>query len=158
MISLFRAVRNGEFHSGKAWYVGRMIGLSDSAVRKLARDQRESATGWRVVPVIETNKGSTMRRYIYGAENPCEDTAVGTAAELKDIIAKELDCTEGANRFLAQVRKYSDIRELDAEVIREFVDRIYVHEKKVVNGKKSQEIRILWNCIGEFTPPKAIGK
>ena len=70
---------------------------------------------------------------------------------------RELDCTEGANRFLAQVRKYSNIKELNAEVIREFVNRIYVHEKQVVDGKKSQEIRILWNCIGEFVPSKDSG-
>ena len=55
--------------------------------------------------------------------------------------ARDLDCTEGANRFLAQVRKYSNIKELNAEVIREFVDRIYVHEKQVSmarNHRKSE--------------------
>ena len=79
-------------------------------------------------------------------------------AELKTVIARELDCTEGANRFLAQVRKYSNIKELNAEIIREFVDMIYVHEKQVVDVKKSQEIRILWNSIGEFVPPKDFGR
>ena len=87
-----------------------------------------------------------------------QKTLESRSAELKSIIARELDCTDGANRFLAQVRKYSNIKKLDAEVIREFVDRIYVHEKQVVDGKKSQEIRILWNCIGEFVPPKDSGK
>jgi len=75
-------------------------------------------------------------------------------AELQNIIMQERDCAEGANRFLAQVRKYTDIKELDSEVVHEFVDRIVVHDKQIIDGKKSQEIRILWNCIGEFVPPK----
>ena len=51
------------------------------------------------------------------------------------------------------MRKYTDIRELTAEVIREFVERIYVHEAERIDGKRVQRIRIVWNCIGEFTPP-----
>ena len=45
------------------------------------------------------------------------------------------------------------IKELNAEIIREFVDRIYVHQTERINGRKIQRIRIVWNCIGEFTPP-----
>lgn len=41
----------------------------------------------------------------------------------------------------------------DAEIIREFVERIYVHQTERTDGKKVQRIRIVWNCIGEFTPP-----
>ncbi len=74
--------------------------------------------------------------------------------ELKAVIAQESDSIEGANRFVSQVRKYTDIKELSAGLIREFVDKIYVSEKQVVDGKKVQKIRILWNCIGEFTPPQ----
>ena len=74
--------------------------------------------------------------------------------ELRAVIAQNNDSLEGANRFISQVRKYTDIKELSAELIHEFVDKIYVSEKQVVDGKKTQKIRILWNCIGEFTPPQ----
>ncbi len=73
--------------------------------------------------------------------------------ELKAIITQSNDSIEGANRFISQVRKYTDVKKLSAGLIREFVDKIYVSEKQVVDGKKVQKIRILWNCIGEFTPP-----
>ena len=62
------------------------------------------------------------------------------------------------DRFLALVRKYTDVRELNAEIIREFVEKIYVHQTERINGKKVQHIRIIWNCIGEFTPPIAADK
>lgn len=72
--------------------------------------------------------------------------------ELEAVIAKHNDSAKGAKRFISQVRKYSDIKELSAGLIREFVDKIYVSEKQVVDGRKVQKIRIRWNCIGEFTP------
>lgn len=74
--------------------------------------------------------------------------------ELKAIIARNNDSVEEASRFISQVRKYTDIKALSAGLIREFVDKIYVYEKQVVNGQKVQKIRIVWNCIGEFTPPQ----
>ncbi len=74
--------------------------------------------------------------------------------ELKAVIAQGNDSIGGVHRFVSQVRKYTDIKELSAGLIREFVDKIYVSEKQVVDGKKVQKIRILWNCIGEFTPPQ----
>ena len=57
------------------------------------------------------------------------------------------------DRFLALVRKYTDIRELTAEIIREFVEQIYVHKAERVDGRRVQRIRIVWNCIGELMPP-----
>ena len=74
-------------------------------------------------------------------------------SELRCLIASEQEANVNVGRFFDLVRKYTDIRELTAEVIREFVEQIYVHQAKLVNGKKVQRIRIVWNCIGELTPP-----
>lgn len=63
-----------------------------------------------------------------------------------------------ANSFIALVRKHTDIRELNAEIIREFVERIEVFQAERVCGKKVQKLRIAWNCIGSFNPPQPDGK
>ena len=63
-----------------------------------------------------------------------------------------------ANSFIALVRKQTDIRELNAEIIREFVERIEVFQAERVCGKKVQKLRIVWNCIGSFNPPQPDGK
>ena len=60
--------------------------------------------------------------------------------------------------FIALVRKHTDIRELNAEIIREFVERIEVFQAERVCGKKVQKLRIVWNCIGSFYPPQPDGK
>ena len=57
--------------------------------------------------------------------------------------------------FLKLVHKYTDIQELNAEIIREFVEKIYVYKAEKVDGKKIQRLKIVWNCIGDFNPPLA---
>lgn len=60
-----------------------------------------------------------------------------------------------ADHFLALVRKYTDIRELDAEIIREFVERINVFQAEKVDGHRQQRIQIIYNCIGAVDLPDA---
>jgi hypothetical protein len=73
--------------------------------------------------------------------------------ELKTLIDSEKESAINVDRFLSLVCKYTDVKELTAEIIREFVEKIYVHQMERIDGHKVQRIRIVWNCIGEFTPP-----
>ena len=90
-----------------------------------------------------------------------EQTELGTrSAELRRQIAelqKSIDIantkTENAERFLKLVRGRTEIEKLDARIIREFVDKVYVHKAEVFNGHKIQRIDIAWNFIGIFDPP-----
>jgi site-specific DNA recombinase len=72
--------------------------------------------------------------------------------ELKRLIDSEKESAINVDRFLSLVRKYTDVKELTAEIIREFVEKVYVHQMERIDGQKVQRIRIIWNCIGEFTP------
>lgn len=74
-------------------------------------------------------------------------------AELKNMIAAEKESSVNIDRFISLVRKHTDVKELNAEIIREFVEKIYVHQSERIDGNKVQRIRIVWNCIGEFIPP-----
>ena len=74
--------------------------------------------------------------------------------ELKALLDSEAEKSVCTDSFIARVKKYTDVRELTAEIIREFVERIYVYKAEKVDGHRVQRIRIVWNCIGEFTPPQ----
>ena len=75
--------------------------------------------------------------------------------ELLDQIDSQQESSVNIDRFLALVRKYTDVRELTPEIIREFVERIEIFKPERINGHKVQRMRIVWNCIGEFMPPAA---
>ena len=74
-------------------------------------------------------------------------------AELKKLIASEKESSVNVDRFIRIVRRHTEVTELAAEIIREFVEKIYVHQSERIDGQKVQRIQIVWNCIGEFTPP-----
>ena len=76
--------------------------------------------------------------------------AYRTALELKQ---QEQQKTN-AKAFVAAVKKYTDMQELDAAVLREFIDRIEVsHADK---KSKTREITIVYNFIGAFDFTRAI--
>ena len=58
--------------------------------------------------------------------------------------------------FLAQVRKYTEVKELDAEIIRALVERIDVFKPEKVpdTRAKKQTILIHWNFIGAVELPQ----
>ena len=72
--------------------------------------------------------------------------------ELKSIMTEDKESALNVDHFLSLVRKYTDIKELTAEIIREFVEKIYVYKAERIDGRRVQRIKIVYNCIGEFDP------
>lgn len=64
--------------------------------------------------------------------------------------------TEGSNtikqveRFLSIVHRNDSVQELSAELIRNFVDKVYISDHEGEYSRQEQRIRIVWNFIGEF--------
>ena len=73
-------------------------------------------------------------------------------AELEETITKSQEEELNVESFLKLIRKYTDIKELDPEIIRTFVDKIYVEQSEKVSGTnlKKQTIWIYWNFIGKI--------
>ncbi|MBZ4653104.1 MAG: putative site-specific recombinase [Peptococcaceae bacterium] len=82
-----------------------------------------------------------------------QQTLEKRVTELKSIMTEEKESALNVDHFLTLVRKYTDIKELTAEIIREFVEKIYVYKAERIDGRRVQRIKIVWNCIGEFEPP-----
>ncbi|MGI6717362.1 MAG: DUF4368 domain-containing protein [Eubacteriales bacterium] len=82
-----------------------------------------------------------------------QQTLEKRVTELKSIMTEEKESALNVDHFLSLVRKYTDIKELTAEIIREFVEKIYVYKAERIDGRRVQRIKIVWNCIGEFDPP-----
>ena len=60
-------------------------------------------------------------------------------AEIKD---------ENTYRFIELIRKYTDITELTAPILRELIDYIVIHQSSKYNGKRSQRVDIYYRFIG----------
>ena len=78
--------------------------------------------------------------------------------ELQEILMKAKEQSDNVTRFMRIVRKYTEITELTPEIVREFVEKVIVHEKQVIDGKRTQAVEIIYNCVGaipDFAQEKA---
>ena len=52
--------------------------------------------------------------------------------------------------FIREIRRYATIQELDETVLNRLISRILVGEVKKIDGQKTQEVRIVYNFVGEI--------
>src|SRR5690606_13874696 len=99
-------------------------------------------------------KISEERFYKMSAEYEAEQKALETKVDvLKNAIDTAKENSLNTDRFLALVKKYTEITELDAEIIREFIDKTIVFKAEKVDGRRIQRIQIFYNCIGAIDLP-----
>ena len=51
---------------------------------------------------------------------------------------------------IKEIRRYSAIEELDEAVLNRLISKILIGEVKMVDGQKVQEVRIVYNFVGEI--------
>lgn len=87
-----------------------------------------------------------------------EEEQRGLKAALPDMetyLETETDKTESLQRFIDKVKRITEIKELTAELVHEFIDKIVVHAPRYLDGKRVQLIDIYYNGVGilrELTP------
>lgn len=52
--------------------------------------------------------------------------------------------------FVQEVRKYATIQELDEVVLNRLISKILVGEVRKVDGQRFQEVKIVYNFVGEI--------
>ena len=67
---------------------------------------------------------------------------------LTDELATAQKETADLNKFMRLVKRYTEITELSPEIVRTFIDKIYVHKGEKAQGGHRQTIEIIYNCVG----------
>lgn len=55
---------------------------------------------------------------------------------------------QNSYRFLELIKKYTEITELSAPMLKELIDKIVIHQSTKVDGKRMQQIDIYYRFIG----------
>ena len=74
--------------------------------------------------------------------------------ELKKIIAATEQDNDNLKKFLKIVEHYLCIEELTPEILHSFIDKIYIDETEIFDGKKMQGVRIVYNFVGAIVLPQ----
>lgn len=70
------------------------------------------------------------------------------AKHLKTELETADESLVNAYQFVDMVEKYVDIQELNARILNELIEKIVVHEKEIINGKKYQTVEIYYKFVG----------
>ena len=80
------------------------------------------------------------------------------APRLREELSKAQEATANAEKFMNVVRRHTTIEELTPTLLREFVEKIVVHESVALDGKRRgklrrQEIEIYYSFVGKVELP-----
>ena len=74
--------------------------------------------------------------------------------ELKNALASSVQDEEKLSKFLKVVKSYTKIEELTPENINSFIEKIYIGETEKYDGRKMQEVEIIYKFIGAINLPQ----
>ena len=74
--------------------------------------------------------------------------------ELKNALASSVQDEEKLSNFLKVVKSYTKIEELTPEILNSFIEKIYIGETEKYEGRKMQEVEIIYKFIGAINLPQ----
>lgn len=73
---------------------------------------------------------------------------------LEDWVSTREEMEDNVDQFLALMEKYVDIPELTTTIVNEFIKRIIVYAPDKSSGKRTQEVKIVFNFLEEVEVPE----
>ena len=74
--------------------------------------------------------------------------------ELKNALASSVQEEEKLSKFLKVVKSYTKIEELTPEILNSFIEKIYIGETEKYDGRKMQEVEIIYKFVGAINLPQ----
>lgn len=108
----------------------------DNIISKLYED--------RVTGQITADMFSRLSEVYVNEQTQLKDTIALQTAKLNEISVQK----QNTDSFISIVKKYTDIQELNAAILGEFVDKILVYQAVKTNGTRTQKIDIVYKKIG----------
>lgn len=70
--------------------------------------------------------------------------------EIAALISEEEHSEGDVRTFMEKIKRYAAITELDETVLNRLINRILIGKPEKVDGVKTQEVRIIYNFVGEL--------
>lgn len=74
--------------------------------------------------------------------------------ELQNALAASVQDEEKLSKFLKVVKSYTKIEELTPEILNSFIEKIYIGETEKYDGRKMQEVEIIYKFVGAINLPQ----
>lgn len=74
--------------------------------------------------------------------------------ELQSALSASVQDEEKLSKFLKVVKTYTEIQELTPEILNSFIEKIYIGETERYDGRKMQEVEIIYKFVGAINLPQ----
>lgn len=129
------AVRNGEKEYNEA---RARIDEIDQIINQLYEDK----VGGRLSPERFSRMLAQYETEQEGLRSRCES--------LRAEISAARTTSDKAKQFIRVVKRFTEMQELTPEIVATLIERVEIGQAHVVDGEKKQEIKIVYNFIGDI--------
>ena len=74
--------------------------------------------------------------------------------ELQNALTASVQDEEKLSKFLKIVKAYTEIQELTPEILNSFIEKIYIGETERYDGRKMQDVEIIYKFVGAINLPQ----
>ena len=145
-----------EYLSGSKKETEKFQSKTKSEIKRLSDRQEEIGKIIRKLYEDNVSGRITDERFDFLAKS-YEDEGIDLKMkiqELQNALASSIQDEEKLSKFLKVVKSYTEIRELTPEILNSFVERIYIGETERYDGKKMQEVEIIYKFVGAINLPQ----
>lgn len=133
---------------------------SDKTKSQLVQHEKEISKAEKRLSEISVIIKRLYEDYVIGkiTDERYDEMSKGYEAESADlkskisdsqkVIGSYKDADRNTRQFTALMQKHSEIKELDAAILNELVNKIEVHEREVMEGERRHRIDIYYNFVG----------
>lgn len=145
-----------EYLSGSKKETVKFQAKTKAELKRLSERQEEIGRIIRKLYEDNVNGRITDERFDFLAKS-YEDEGNDLKAkiqELQNALASSVQNEEKLSKFLKVVKSYTEIEELTPEILNSFIEKIYIGETEKYDGRKMQEVEIIYKFVGAINLPQ----
>lgn len=145
-----------EYLSGSKKETEKFQSKTKAELKRLSERQEEIGKIIRKLYEDNVNGRITDERFDFLAKS-YEDEGNDLKAkiqELQNALASSVQDEEKLSKFLKVVKSYTEIEELTPEILNSFIEKIYIGETEKYDGRKMQEVEIIYKFVGALNLPQ----
>lgn len=145
-----------EYLSGSKKETAKFQSKTKAELKRLSERQEEIGRIIRKLYEDNVNGRITDERFDFLAKS-YESEGVDLKTRIQELqiaLSASVQDEEKLSKFLKVVKSYTKIEELTPEILNSFIEKIYIGETEKYEGRKMQEVEIIYKFIGAINLPQ----
>lgn len=125
-------------------------------IKNLTKNEISTARANKLNPIIQSQYEDKVEgiisndRFIQLSANyeREQEPLKAKISQIKKQLTDSSNQNNGIETFINYCKKHTDIKELDCEIVRVFINKTLVYAPEIIDGHRTQRIKVIYNFIG----------